>query len=129
MIIPKAPFEEYLKMSVVEAEDGYAKMKLPYQRELTNPHGSLHGGAIVSLADTAMAVAVASKYPQVKFYTVRLEIKFKSPADETDIFAEARISEKKRNFVFGEIKIKINTHKLLAHALAAFCLISEPPAV
>jgi len=59
---PKAPFEKYLRIKIIKAKDGYAKVKMPYRKEFTNPHGSIHGGAIASLADTAMAVAIFSKY-------------------------------------------------------------------
>jgi len=112
-------------MSNIEAENGHSRIKLAYRHELTNPHGSLHGGAIVSLADTAMAVAVASRYPEEKFYTAKLEIKFKSPADKTDIFAEAKVSGKKRDFIFGDIKIKGSDGKLIATATTVFYLIKN----
>ena len=48
----KAPFEKLLKMEVLEAKDGFAKVIMPYRKELTNPHGFIHGGALCSLAET-----------------------------------------------------------------------------
>jgi len=122
---PKAPFEEYLSISTIEAKDGYAKLKMPYRKEFTNPHGSIHGGAIVSLADTAMAVAISSKYQHTSFYTVKLEIKFKSPSKRGEIFAEAKVIDKRKRFVFGQVEIKDDKNKLLAQVLATFYLIKE----
>ncbi len=122
---PKAPFERYLGIKIIKAKDGYAKLKMPYRKEFTNPHGSIHGGAIVSLADTAMAVAIFSKYLHSSFYTVRLEIKFKSPANKGEIFAEAKVINKRKRFIFGKVEIKDNRDKLLAQVSATFYLIKE----
>jgi len=118
----KAPFEKYLNMVRIESKDGYAKIMMLYRQELTNPHGSLHGGVLASLADTAMAVAIVSKYPDATFYTTKLEIKFKSSADKGNIFAEARLVDKRRNFVFGEVKIRNDRDRLLAQASVTFYL-------
>jgi len=122
---PKAPFEEYLSISIIEAKDGYAKLKMPYQKEFTNPHGSIHGGAIASLADTAMAVAISSKYLHSSFYTVKLEIKFRAPANKGEIFAKAKVIDKKKKLVFGRVEIKDSKDKLLAQVLATFYLTKE----
>ncbi|MBL7198235.1 MAG: PaaI family thioesterase [Candidatus Omnitrophica bacterium] len=118
----KAPFEKYLNIVIIEAKDGYARVKMPFKRKFANPYGSFHGGVIASLADTAMAVAVVSKYPNIRFYTVRLEIKFKSSTDKGNIVAEAKLLSRKKDFVFAEAKIKSNVDKLLARVLATFYL-------
>ena len=120
---PKAPFERYLGIKIIKAKDGYAKLKMPYRKEFTNPHGSIHGGAIVSLADTAMAVAIFSKYLHSSFYTVKLEIKFKSPSNKGEIFAEAKLINRRKRFVFGQVEIKDDQDKLLAQVLATFILL------
>jgi len=117
---PKAPFEKYLGIKIIKARDGYAKLKMPYRKELTNPHGSIHGGAITSLADTAMAVAISSKYLYSSLYTVKLEIKFKSPVNKGEIFAEANIINKRGKFVFGRVEIKDEEGELLAQVATTF---------
>jgi len=120
---PKAPFERYLGMKIIEAKGGFAKVKMPYRKEFTNPYGLIHGGAIASLADTAMAVAISSKYPHSSFYTVKLEVRFKLPADKGKIFAEAKVINKKGKFIFGRVEIKDSKNKLLAQVLATFILL------
>jgi len=122
---PKAPFEKYLGIKIIKTKDGYAKVKMPYRKELTNPHGLIHGGAIASLADTAMAVAIFSKYLHSSFYTVKLEIKFKSPSKRGEMFAEAKIIDKRKRFIFGRVEIKDNRDKLLAQVSAVFYLINK----
>ena len=117
----KAPFDKHLNIAIVETEDGFG-VKMPFSREITNPHGSIHGGAIVSLADTAMVLVVITKYPNSTFYTTKLEIKFKSSIDKGHIFAKAQLVDKKRNFIFGKVIIKDNNDKIIAQALATFYL-------
>ncbi|RLJ03697.1 MAG: hypothetical protein DRP08_03215 [Candidatus Aenigmatarchaeota archaeon] len=109
----------------MKAKDGYAKVKMPYREEFTNPYGSIHGGAIASLADTAMAVAISSKYLYSSLYTVKLEIKFKSPVNKGEIFAEANVVNERAKFIFGRVEIKDNEDKLLAQAMATFYLAKE----
>ena len=122
---PKAPFEKYLGIKIIKAKDGFAKLKMPYREEFTNPHGSIHGGAIASLADTAMAVAISSKYLHSSLYTVKLEIKFRAPANKGEIFAKAKVIDKRKRFVFGKVEIKDNKDKLLAQVSATFYLTEE----
>ena len=53
-----APFETLLGMKVIQIERGFCRIELPFRLELTQPAGIVHGGAIASLADTAVAVAL-----------------------------------------------------------------------
>ncbi len=55
-----SPFGRHIGVEILEAEDGFARIRLPYRPEITNPAGKLHGGAIATAADTSMAVAIGS---------------------------------------------------------------------
>ncbi|MBA7506028.1 hypothetical protein ES705_08347 [subsurface metagenome] len=124
-IIIKAPFGKLLKMEVLEAKDGFAKITMPYRKELTNPHGFIHGGVICSLADTATAVAIVSKWGERTFFTAKLDMEFKASIEDGEMFAEARIFREKRNFFFSRIEVKDGNEKLLATGSAIFFMPSE----
>ena len=115
----KAPFMELLEIEVVNSEDGCAKLFMPYKKEFTNPYGRLHGGAIMTLADSAVAVAVNSKHEH-PFYTRDLKIKFRSSVEDGMIFAEAKLVDQKKNFVFGKVEVKSDKGELLAEVSATF---------
>ena len=117
----EAPYFDLLGITTVEAQDGRSKLSMPYRKELTNPYGRIHGGAIVSLADSAMAVAMDSRYPH-PFYTTKLEVKFKSAVEGGVLWAEARLGEKKKNFVFGKVTVKSDKGDLLAEVSATFII-------
>ncbi|MCK4802098.1 PaaI family thioesterase [bacterium] len=124
-IIIKAPFGKLLKMEVLEAKDGFAKITMPYSKELTNPHGFIHGGALCSLADTATAVAIVSKCGERTFFTAKLDMEFKASIEDGEMFAEARIFREKGNFCFSRIELKDGKEKLLATGSAIFFMPSE----
>ncbi|MDG5758234.1 hydroxyphenylacetyl-CoA thioesterase PaaI [Natronococcus sp. A-GB1] len=51
------PYCETLGIELVALEPGYARTELAVTSDLTNFHGTPHGGAIYSLADAAFAAA------------------------------------------------------------------------
>ena len=48
-------YSQHLGIDIVDAKVGYSVCKMRVQRIHSNGHGSCHGGAIFSLADTAFA--------------------------------------------------------------------------
>lgn len=56
--ISAAPFERYLHMEIVSARDGKATLKMPFLIDLAQGAGIMHGGAVLSLADTAVVMAI-----------------------------------------------------------------------
>jgi len=119
-MIKVAPFEKLLKMKVLEAKDGFGKIVMPYAEEFTNPHAILHGGAICSLADTAAAVSLSTKYGGRVYFTVKLDMEFKSAIQEGEIFAEARIIKRKGKFFFSKIDVKDGNDRLVATGSAVY---------
>jgi len=120
----KAPFMELLEIEVVNSEDGCAKLSMPFKKEFTNPYGRLHGGVVMTLADSAIALAVNSKYGH-PFYTRELKIKFKSSIEDGSVIAEAKLVGQKRNFVFGKVEVKSDKGELLAEVSATFIVPKE----
>jgi acyl-CoA thioesterase len=116
---PKAEFEKLLGLEVIKVTQDFALLRLPFKKDFTNPHNSLHGGAIVSLADTASAIALSIRYEDARFLTTRFNIEFKNQA-KTDCFAEARIKSHKKTLYFIETEIYDIDKKLVAKAEATF---------
>lgn len=117
-----APFDSMMGIEIIDSKPQFAKISLSFQERLSNPYGSLHGGAISTLVDSAMAIAVLSTYPDNLFYTRRLSIKFISQVKRGAVFAEAYITEQKKNFLFGKVLIKNADNRLIAEALTTFVL-------
>jgi len=124
-MIKAAPFEKLLNIKILEVKDGFAKIMMPYRKKLTNPHGIVHGGAICSLADTAAAISLCTKYGNRIYFTAKLDMEFKSAIEDGEIFAEASIIKRKGEFIFTGIEVKNGKEKLLATGSAVLFVPSE----
>lgn len=129
--IALSPFGRHLGVEVLEVEDGFARIRLPYRPELTNPAGKLHGGAIATAADTSMAVAVGSVLGELggpgRHSTVKLEIKYKASVTNGEIIAEAKVMRRKPRVFLGEAVVKDSKGQVVAIAKATFMVRDQIP--
>jgi len=101
-----APFERLLNMKIVEASEGTATLTMPFFVDLAQGGGLMHGGALVSLADTAVVMAIKSLVPpQTHFATISLESKFLYPVKEGVVTAKARVVEQKAETLRGQATV------------------------
>jgi acyl-CoA thioesterase len=123
-----SPYPTHLGIEIMEQGEGFARLRLPYRKELTNPVGKLHGGAIASVADTAMAVAIGSfvKIPG-GHSTVKLEIKYKAPVMDGEIIAEAKVTRRRGKLFLAEAEVTNGNGQVVATAAGTF-MITHPDA-
>src|SRR5207244_11077585 len=82
-----------------------AVLKLPYREEITNGSGTVHGGVLATLADTAMAFALSTNFDgKMGFATSDLTIHFLRRA-RGDVWARARLVKKGKRVNVGEVEI------------------------
>jgi len=121
---PTPPFWELLGIEVVEIDDGYGKLVMPFHEKLTQPYGIVHGGAIFSLADSAVAIATTSIIePERKVLTIEMKINFLAPVKNGVIKAEARVLRKGR-IIPAEVDIT-NNGVLVAKAIAMYIILGD----
>ena len=127
-LLKVSPYPIYLGVEIMEKGEGFARLRLPYRKELTNPAGKLHGGAIASAADTAMAVAIGTfvKIPG-GHSTVKLEIKYKAPVMDGVIIIEARVTRHKGKLFLAEAEVTTGNGQVVATAAGTF-MITHPDA-
>lgn len=93
----RVPYVGLLGFEFVRAERGAATFALEVREELTRMGGILHGGAVVSLLDTAAAFAVHTVIePDGRTVTVDLTVHFLRPASSGRVEAHARILRRGR---------------------------------
>jgi uncharacterized protein (TIGR00369 family) len=101
-----APFERLLNMKIIEACDGMATLTMPFLVDLAQGGGLMHGGALVSLADTAVVMAIKSVVPpQTHFATIALESEFLYPVKKGVVTAKARVVERKAGTLRGQATV------------------------
>ncbi|MDK2821588.1 MAG: acyl-CoA thioesterase [Clostridia bacterium] len=71
-------FPQSLGIELIDLSPGYVKLEMTLKENMTNIHGIGHGGAIFTLADTALGLASnARSTPAV---TLTISINYLSPA-------------------------------------------------
>ncbi len=101
-----APFERLLKMEIVTADEGRAVLRMPFLIDLAQGAGLMHGGALVSLADTAVVMAIKSLVtPQTHFATISMETKFLYPVRQGIVTARAHVAGREGRILRGEATV------------------------
>ncbi|BBO66170.1 acyl-CoA thioesterase [Desulfosarcina alkanivorans] len=101
-----APFEQMLGMEIVKAEAGEAILAMPFVKSLAQGAGLMHGGALVSLADTAVVMAIKSMVaPGTHFATIAMENRFLHPVKQGILQARARAGERDGSTIKGSCDI------------------------
>ena len=117
-----APALARLEPTLEELGPDRCVLRLPYREELTNGSGTVHGGVLAMLADTAVAFALSTNFDgRMGFATADLTIHFLARA-RSDVEARARILKKGRRINVGDVEIVDAGGRLVARALATFVL-------
>jgi len=102
--IALAPFEEFLGMQIENAGDGKATLSMPFSASHCQGMGLMHGGAVVSLADTSLAIAIKTLLPEgTHFATIDMSLKFHAPIRWGRVMAHAAVTEQTERDVRGEV--------------------------
>ena len=117
-----SPALGWLKPELTELDLDRAVIKLPYRQELTNGSGTIHGGVLATLADTAVAFALSTNFDgKMGFATADLTIHFFRRA-RGDVWARASIAKKGKRINVGDVEIVDAQGSAVARALTTFLL-------
>lgn len=116
-----APFEKMLNMVIEKAAQGHARLRMPFLFDFAQGAGLLHGGALVSLADTSVAIAIKTLLPpQSHFATISLESKFLLPVKKGIVTADAYIVERNSRIFKGLATIRDEESKAVMEFSSVF---------
>ena len=111
----RVPYVGLLGFEFVRAERGAATFALEVREELTRMGGILHGGAVVSLLDTAAAFAVHTIIePDARTLTVDLTVHFLRPASGGRIEAQARVLRRGRRVCILSVEALDTSAEIIA---------------
>ena len=104
VLISHVPFAKAIGMEILDAAEGKAWMRVPYDKKLIgNPDtGVIHGGVITSALDNVSGVAVQLALPErMAIATLDLRIDYMKPATpEKDLTAYSECYKVTRNIAF-----------------------------
>ena len=116
-----APFERLLNMQIIEAADGRAVLTMPFYLDYAQGGGLMHGGALVSLADTAVVMAIKSILPPLShFATILLESKFIAPVKQGMVTAKATVVNQEGRTLWGRAELYDDDGRLVMEFSSTF---------
>ena len=120
---------ELLSIQVVEAEPGRAVLEAEPNHQLTNIHGTVHGGWAATILDSSLGCAVVTTLkPGQGTATVELSVRYMRPILPTGgpVRSEGRVVNAGRRLVVAEGSVlDATTGKLLAQATGTW-MVLEP---
>ena len=114
-----------LGLQVVEVSAGYARMEMGIDERHVNPIGSVHGGAIYALADSAGGTAAMSRGSFVT--TVTGSINYLNPAiNVKKLIADTRELKAGKNILVYDVAIRDESGQVIAEACMTYYSLHKP---
>jgi uncharacterized protein (TIGR00369 family) len=127
--LPPPPIMQLVDVESMEAEEGSVTVHLNPQEFHYNPLGTMHGGVISTLLDTAAACSVHTTLPiGVGYTSLDLNVKFLRPVTIAGgrITCKGAVLQRGRRTALAEAHLTDSAGRLLAHATSS-CLLFEIP--
>jgi len=116
----------FLGLRLDRVADGEVDVSLVMEPRHRNLVGTLHGGMIATLADTATGLAYRTVLePGTSHVTSSLTVTFLAPGRAGTVTARGRVIKRGRRFGYAEADVVDETGTLLARATATFTVIAE----
>ncbi len=127
--LPPPPIMHTIGAGGITAEPGRVTVELDPQEFHYNPLGTVHGGIIATLLDTAAGCSVHSTLPAGVTYTsIDLTVKFLRPITLASgrLRCEGSVLQRGRRTALAQAQLYDGAGKLAAHATSS-CLIVDAP--
>jgi uncharacterized protein (TIGR00369 family) len=127
--LPPPPVMQMLGMDGIEADQGRVTVFMTPREFHYNPLGTVHGGVLATLLDTAAACAVQSTLPAgVRYTSVDLSTKFIRPVtiDSGMLRCEGVVLSRGRRTALAEARLTDASGRMAAHATSTCMLILGP---
>lgn len=122
-----APFEKKLGIEIISAQNGQAILTMPFRADFANGGSMLHGGALVSLADTAAVMAIKSVLPPSShFGTIDMKIEFHHPVKQGIITAQSKIKQIEQRLWDAYVTIQDDNNRIVMTMNATFKISKRP---
>jgi len=119
-------FPRMLGIEIDSVEEGRAVLSVEVREELKQLQGVMHGGAIASLIDTAVAFAiVGASEPEDRFTTVEMKVNYLSAIRAGRVTAEARLIRDGRRIIVAECDVFDDKGRLAAKGLLTYIRLNE----
>jgi uncharacterized protein (TIGR00369 family) len=122
--VAASPFHSSLGITVESAEEGAVTLRFVATPAHANLHGTVHGGVIATLADTAAGLAVRSAMsdPGGAHASVHLDVQYLAAATTGVLHATGRVVKLGGRLAFTEATVADDAGEVLARAQVTVAL-------
>lgn len=114
-------FPRSLGIELDMIEEGRARLSLEVTQRHLQLAGVMHGGAIATLIDTAVAFAiVGASEPGARFTTIEMKVNYLSPIREGRVVADAKLIRDGRRIVVSDCDVFDSKGQLAAKGLLTY---------
>lgn len=115
------PLAELIGFRIVSVEAGTAIVEIDTAPEHGNPMGTLHGGVLCAIADSAMGLAQHSVLaPGESFTTLELKINFLRPVWRDRLRAVGRVTKPGKTISLLECEVLDSQGRLVAKSFSTY---------
>jgi uncharacterized protein (TIGR00369 family) len=128
--VPATPIARLMHFSLERVERGHIVCGMTPHEDMYNLIGSVHGGIITTLLDTALGAVAQSLLPAGQVATtIDLHTRFHRPVttEVPKVLADARVVHAGRRTITGEAKLVDETGRLYATGTSTLLILQEPP--
>ena len=116
-------FADHLGVRGEVAQDGHARFEFGAQHHHLNPSGTVHGGVLATLVDTAMGLAARSRTEDGEVpATSQLTIAYLTAATEGPMTVTAQVRKRGEHVLLCDADVDQNGTTIV-HAVATFALL------
>ena len=117
----KSPYHRLLGIEVTDIRKGKSRVRMAFRQKLSHLDGFVAGGAIASLADSSVAMALMSLVePSKKIMVIEFKINFFVRVYEGELTAETEIIHKNSNTAVGATEVMNEDGKLVAKLIGTY---------
>jgi uncharacterized protein (TIGR00369 family) len=126
------PFNKLMNMELLEIDPGRSRLSMSWREDLCQPAGIIHGGAIASLVDTAIAHAIllTPEHRAMRnelggrMVSVDLRLKYLRPVSAGKIFCDARVVRMGRQIIHADALVTSDEGKDVALGDSIYMLVT-----
>lgn len=97
-------FHQLVGLEPKECDDGWSRVVLHAEDRHLNAHGTVHGGAMATLCDTAMGMAVVAAGAESPV-TIEMKVTYLRPAERGELAAQAQVRKTGKRIVVVEAEV------------------------
>jgi acyl-CoA thioesterase len=122
------PLRRFLGMDIEDVEPGHAIARLEVNEDLLNPNGTVHGGVLFTMVDTAMGKATMTSLGEgQRCASIEIQIRFLRPVRSGRLVADTTVIKRGRKIVHLESRIHDADGMTVATGAGTFAVIAASP--